>query len=279
MSSTAVENTLKILTTDTQIRDTLERQEVVRTLDVFNQMLLADSAITDKVCDVADSMTIGPAQQEAVRWLRRDPQMAALMDERYLKPSPWSVEELLRYPDGSLGKVFGSELKARGFDPEFYRRIDVADDGTYVELRWRQTHDLWHVITGFETDGIGELGLQVVYLVQCHLPIVLAAHRERPDRDHAQLTGADGLPAARARSGRGARDRGEVPARPEVGRGARPLRGRLAARAARHGRHGGTGAALAPRAGCPWEPFALCRKRPDSPLVRCAGSRHAAQGG
>lgn len=170
MSPTTVENTLNILTRDTHLRDTLE-QQMRRTLDAFNQLLLSDSGDTDKVFDVADSMRIGPAQQEAVRWLRRDPRMAALMDERYLKPSPWSIEELRRYPEGSLGRVLGSELQVRGFDPEFYRRVDVVDDGTYVELRWRQTHDLWHVITGFETDEMGEIGLQAVYLVQCHLPI------------------------------------------------------------------------------------------------------------
>jgi ubiquinone biosynthesis protein COQ4 len=168
--STPVESTLKVLTTDTRLRDTLE-QQMMRTLDVFNQMLLGDSSDTNRVFDVADSMALGPAAQEAVRWLRQDPQMAALIDERYLKSSPWSIDELLRYPEASLGHVFGSELKARGYDPEFYRRIDVVDDGTYVELRWRQTHDLWHVITGFETDEIGELGLQAVYLVQCHLPV------------------------------------------------------------------------------------------------------------
>jgi ubiquinone biosynthesis protein Coq4 len=170
MTGSAFDSTLNTLTRDAGLRESLEHQ-LARTLSAFNRLLVSDPGDTDKVFDVADATASAPAAQESVRWLRRDPQMAALMDERYLKATPWSIDELIRFPKGSLGQVLGSELAARGFDPEFYRRLDVVDDGTYVELRWRQTHDLWHVITGFETHEIGELGLQAVYLVQCHLPI------------------------------------------------------------------------------------------------------------
>jgi ubiquinone biosynthesis protein COQ4 len=170
MTGSAFDSTLSTLTRDAGLRESLE-QQVARTLRAFNEMLVSESSDTDKVFDVADSTTSGPATQESVRWLRRNPQMATLMDERYLSTTPWSIDELIRYPKGSLGRVFGSELAARGFDPEFYRRLDVVDDATYVELRWRQTHDLWHVITGFETHEIGEVGLQAVYLIQCRLPI------------------------------------------------------------------------------------------------------------
>ena len=31
---------------------------------------------------------------------------------------------------------------------------------------WYETHDLWHVVTGFDTDVAGELGLQAFYLAQ-----------------------------------------------------------------------------------------------------------------
>jgi ubiquinone biosynthesis protein Coq4 len=34
------------------------------------------------------------------------------------------------------------------------------DDTSYLLLRLRQTHDLWHVVTGFSTNVPGELGLK-----------------------------------------------------------------------------------------------------------------------
>jgi ubiquinone biosynthesis protein Coq4 len=40
-----------------------------------------------------------------------------------------------------------------------------------VELRLSQTHDLWHVITGFDTSVIGEIGLQAFHLSQFPYPL------------------------------------------------------------------------------------------------------------
>ena len=34
-----------------------------------------------------------------------------------------------------------------------------------------QTHDLWHVLTGFKTNPSGELGLQAFYYAQYSLPL------------------------------------------------------------------------------------------------------------
>lgn len=36
----------------------------------------------------------------------------------------------------------------------------------YLRLRVRQTHDIWHLLTGFDTDPLGELGLQGFYFAQ-----------------------------------------------------------------------------------------------------------------
>jgi ubiquinone biosynthesis protein COQ4 len=42
----------------------------------------------------------------------------------------------------------------------------VEDDTSYLLLRLRQTHDLWHVVTGFATTVPGELGLKAFELAQ-----------------------------------------------------------------------------------------------------------------
>ena len=44
-------------------------------------------------------------------------------------------------------------------------------DAEYVELRLSQTHDLWHIITGFDTSVIGEIGLQAFHLPQFPYPL------------------------------------------------------------------------------------------------------------
>jgi ubiquinone biosynthesis protein Coq4 len=42
----------------------------------------------------------------------------------------------------------------------------VNSDVDYVVAHLYETHDLWHVVTGFDTDPAGEAGLQAFYLAQ-----------------------------------------------------------------------------------------------------------------
>ena len=62
-------------------------------------------------------------------------------------------------------------MKARGFDPHFYKKVPVVDDISYMKMLWRTTHDNYHVVTGFETNVVGELGLQAFVLAQTPTPI------------------------------------------------------------------------------------------------------------
>lgn len=78
-----------------------------------------------------------------------------------------NLNELLAYPPGSLGRTFAEEMKARNLNPADIERRD--DDGTppgYVFAHLRETHDIWHTVTGFDVDVAGELGLQAFYLTQ-----------------------------------------------------------------------------------------------------------------
>jgi len=58
-----------------------------------------------------------------------------------------------------------------GFDPDYYRKIDVQNDIDYVMMRIRQTHDIWHVVTGFDTHPLGEIAIKAVELSQTHRPM------------------------------------------------------------------------------------------------------------
>lgn len=79
----------------------------------------------------------------------------------------------MQYPQDSLGYCYAASLTEAGFDPEFYRAIAVRDDASYILLRLRQTHDIWHLITGFGTDVAGELGLKAFELAQTRRPMAL----------------------------------------------------------------------------------------------------------
>jgi ubiquinone biosynthesis protein COQ4 len=72
-------------------------------------------------------------------------------------------------PEQTLGGAYARALARQGLDPDLFQ----APPGLPVELaytaqRIRQTHDLWHVLTGLETSIPGEIALQAFTEAQIH---------------------------------------------------------------------------------------------------------------
>ncbi|MEH2304514.1 Coq4 family protein [Nostoc sp.] len=137
---------------------------------------LASSALkfgdgnTDRVFDFEDALDQTEMAQLAVNELKKIPEVNTLFTERWL-PAPFNLDDLGKLPEGTLGHVYAREMKARGFDPYFYKKVPVVDDISYLKMLWRSTHDIYHVVAGFDTNGIGEIGLQAFFLAQTPIPI------------------------------------------------------------------------------------------------------------
>jgi ubiquinone biosynthesis protein COQ4 len=94
------------------------------------------------------------------RRMRDDPEGRRLLQERpRLDAASLKLDELARLPAGSLGQVFARYFKERGLKP-FATSAPIQDDADYIANRLRETHDLWHLMTGYGTHGSGELELQ-----------------------------------------------------------------------------------------------------------------------
>lgn len=127
-------------------------------------------------------------------------------------------------PSGTLGGAYAASMRARGLSIDAIPRLPARTDIEYVVAHYYETHDLWHVLTGFETDPAGEVGLQAFYMAQgrAHLPLLvisavmmntaLYAYEDREARLDAIARGW--------RLGRGARRIAGVDWRPHL---ARPL--------------------------------------------------------
>jgi ubiquinone biosynthesis protein COQ4 len=120
------------------------------------------------------------SNQDAVAYMLEDERVAQLCRERYVG-APYIIEELLKYPPGSLGHELAASMKAHDFDPEFYRDyygtgpVHFRNDEEYFRFRTRQLHDLVHVLTGFgATDFPEELGMQAFLAAQARRPFSIA---------------------------------------------------------------------------------------------------------
>jgi ubiquinone biosynthesis protein COQ4 len=106
--------------------------------------------------------------EEVVETLKADPRTAAAMRER--KPfGPIVVERLLQRPEGSLGRVFAEHCRTAGIDPNLVH-VPTTDDVGWMLNHMYQTHDIWHVLTGWGTDLPGEVGVAAFYSAQFGSP-------------------------------------------------------------------------------------------------------------
>ncbi len=135
--------------------------------------LTTNPATFEAIYDLDEILRATDLSTISIEYLKTQPGVAAIIEERYLAPVP-NLAELLTCPQDSLGYQFAQHLVINQFDPEFYRKREVKDDISYITLRRSQTHDIHHVVTGFGTDPAGELGLQAFQLAQMRSPLAIA---------------------------------------------------------------------------------------------------------
>ncbi|MGE5185083.1 MAG: Coq4 family protein [Acidobacteriota bacterium] len=94
-------------------------------------------------------------------------------EHRALDSHTVDLDALAALPAGTLGHAYASFLRSRGFTPEVFDTPpeEIRDPRVkYVVQRVRQTHDLWHVVTGCDTDPAGEVALQAFTFAQTRAP-------------------------------------------------------------------------------------------------------------
>jgi ubiquinone biosynthesis protein Coq4 len=82
------------------------------------------------------------------------------------------LAEMRKLPEGSLGREFAEHMIENGLSVDALPSMQSPDELSYVRAHLYETHDVWHVVTGFGADVADELGLQAFYLAQ--LPARLA---------------------------------------------------------------------------------------------------------
>lgn len=88
------------------------------------------------------------------------------------------LAQLGELPDGTLGKTYWRFMKDNNLVPDSIPKLPAVDEGAFIRAHLYETHDMWHAITGFDSDVAGELGLQAFYGAQLNGPLpsaILAA--------------------------------------------------------------------------------------------------------
>lgn len=171
------------------------RADRIRPIEAFLALraLLADPDDTSQVFRLLRA-TSGRSFRRLYRRVQRDPQGARVLDAGVrLIDVLNDRERLASCPEGSLGRVyldfvFAEQISADGLadasasmqdDLEGFTREDPSAVRFGENLR--DMHDLWHVVTGYNRDILGELALLAFTYQQTREPgiwlIVWAARR------------------------------------------------------------------------------------------------------
>ena len=132
--------------------------------------ILADPDQTDQVLVFLSLINSGSSNTTRIDRFFADPSGRALYDQhRAIDSRSIDLDALAALPDGTLGHTYATFLRSHGLTPEVFDGPPegIADPRrSYVVQRLRQTHDLWHVVTGCETDPAGEVALQAFTYAQ-----------------------------------------------------------------------------------------------------------------
>jgi ubiquinone biosynthesis protein Coq4 len=102
--------------------------------------------------------------EEVADHLRQDPRTASAMSAR--KPfGPIQLGDLEKLPEGTLGRVFADHCREREINPNLIQ-VPPTDEIGWMLNHMYQSHDIWHVLTGWGNDLPGEVGLGGFYAAQ-----------------------------------------------------------------------------------------------------------------
>ncbi|MBW4617055.1 MAG: hypothetical protein KME21_28200 [Desmonostoc vinosum HA7617-LM4] len=74
------------------------------------------------------------------------------------------IQQLSKLPSDTLGGAYARHIISSGFNPEAF--VTLKDGESSISRRLAISHDVHHVIIGFEGTPIGEFGLAVFVLLQ-----------------------------------------------------------------------------------------------------------------
>jgi ubiquinone biosynthesis protein COQ4 len=126
-----------------------------------------------QVFEIIEAMS-GTAPHRLALGFMHDSKGARILEERRdILPLLADREGLRRLPAGSVGRAYLAFVESEGITPEGIRDASLEQHASirsptfaWLNQRMRDTHDLWHTVTGYKGDVLGELSLLAFGLAQ-----------------------------------------------------------------------------------------------------------------
>ena len=113
--------------------------------------------------------------------------LRTLQPKRFPEHGAASLVAMREMPEGSLGREYACFMDRRGFSPESRDEVkrgyvNGGDEEVWLLQRYRDVHDVWHVLNGMPTTLLGEIGQKWFEAVHTGLPVATMAALGGPAR-------------------------------------------------------------------------------------------------
>lgn len=158
------------MTTATVYIDPSREVPKFRPLKAWRHMkkLIADKEDTEQVFEIIEALNGRNLQNDFERFLRTESGRELLASKTYLPPILDNHGPLHELPEGSVGRTYvdfmeREGLSAAGLVAESEKRASnwrtIKDDLLWYGNLLRDTHDMYHILTGYGRDALGEATL------------------------------------------------------------------------------------------------------------------------
>jgi ubiquinone biosynthesis protein COQ4 len=120
----------------------------------------------ETVFQIADKLIPMSHRERSAKKMRALSSTADLAFANKVRITPIRLEDFRQYPEGTLGHAYYNFMMEQNLSPDSIPRLADNTDANYYMATSYETHDIWHVVTGFDTNVAGELGLQAFYTAQ-----------------------------------------------------------------------------------------------------------------
>lgn len=132
----------------------------------FIQLVKAPYGDFSGIDQLAKALGDIPTLNQIREFLSRHPEGKRAIQERS-RLGKVDLQQLHQLPKNTLGYCYADHMLRNGFNPP--PTVEIADnDFVYMTAHIGETHDIWHVVTGCDTDKAGEIKLEAFYVAQIY---------------------------------------------------------------------------------------------------------------
>ena len=129
------------------------------------QMAKAADGDFDAIARLSSALNDAQSLQIMVEFLSRYPQGKQAFEQRP-RLGNVDLQQLHHLPQNTLGYVYANHMLRNGLTT--LQASDINNDYQFLVAHITETHDIWHVVTGCDTNITGEIQLEAFYVAQLY---------------------------------------------------------------------------------------------------------------